>query len=138
MGDDPDARDEFDSGDELLLPHIVEFVSLRLVERVQGARCQSFVGLEQISPVGRGGHDENRCWAVGHDEFRGRQAVHHGHHHVQGDDIGSQLLAQFDSALAVVRFANDVDLRIGREHLQHAFADCEGILNHQDTYLRHA
>jgi hypothetical protein len=33
------------------------------------------------------------------------------------------LLAQFDSALAVVRFSNIVDVGIG-EHLQHAFADC--------------
>ena len=130
MRDDPDAGDEFDSRDELLIPHIVEFAALGLFKRVQGAGCQSVVGLEQISPVGRGGHDENRCWTVGHDEFRGCQAIHQGHHHVQGDHIWSQLLAQFDAALAVCRFANDVDIRIGREHLQHPFANCQGILNH--------
>jgi hypothetical protein len=137
MHDDLDARDELDGGDELLFPGIVGLVSQRLVEHVQGAGRQGFVRLEELSPVRRGGHDENRRRAVGHDEFRDRQATHHGQHHVQGDDVRPQVLAQLDSALAVVGLANDFDVGIGGQHLQHALSNRQGILDHQNTCLRH-
>jgi hypothetical protein len=137
MCDDLDAREELDGGDELSFPGIVELFSQGFVEHVQGAGRQGFVGLEEFSPVRRGGHDENRRRAVGHDEFRGRQTAHYRQHHVQGNDVRSQLLAQLDSTLAVIGFANDLDVRIGGEHLHHALSHRQGILHHQNTYLRH-
>src|ERR1035441_7161785 len=63
--------------------------------------------------------------------------IYHGQHHVQGDDVRPQVLAQLDSALAVAGLANDFDAGIGCQHLQHALSNRQGILDHQNTCLRH-
>ena len=48
-----------------------------------------------------------------------------------------EVLAQLDSALAVISFANDLEVGIGGKHFHHALSDRQGILNHEHTCLRH-
>ena len=75
----------------------------RLLQHVQRAGGQRFVGLEQLAAVGGGRHDQNGRGAVRHHVFGDRHAGHERHHHVQRHHIRAERLAQLDGALAIRR-----------------------------------
>ena len=50
---------------------------------------------------------------------------------------GRQSLAELDGALAVLRLADDLDLRVGGEDLDQPLAHRQRIFDHEDAELRH-
>ncbi len=137
MGDDADARDELDRRDEFAVPAVVRFLAVGLLEHVDGAGGERVIGLEEIAPVRGGGDDQDRRRTKRHDVFGGRQAGHHGQHHVHGDDIGAQSEAKLDGLLAVGGLAHDVEFGMGCERRAYPLADGERVFDHEHADVRH-
>ena len=137
MRDHLDARHELDGGDERPGPPVVQLDPGRLLEHVDRAGGQSLVGPEQLASIGRGGDDQDRRGAVRHDELGGGEARHDREHHVEGDHVRPELLAELDRLLAVLGLSDHVELGIAGEHLDEALANGERVLDHQDADGRH-
>jgi hypothetical protein len=112
-------------------------VDLRLVDEVDRTQLE---GLERglAPPLRQRGAHDHRHRVGAHQPGEKLEAIHAGHLDVQRQDVGAKALDHLPGLDWIGRRADDLQPRVGRQHLPEHLPHQRRVVDHQHARLAHA